>query len=446
MEALTQKTPESVQLRRNQHDFANAQDYLNADLAKAIRRTPPKYSRILAGGLCILVGSAIAWAALSKVDEVASAPAEVIPSARIQPVKALSGGLLQTINVAEGDSVSAGDPLIQLDPALSEAEFERLRQQVELTQANLRRLEAERDGNMQSGDPQQDQLLRARLQEFEARVAMAEAEASRQLAAVNAAQADLARLQATLTVAMTKQDSLGKLLAAGAVPRLDYLDAQNEAVSLQNQIAAQEQVIHQAQQAHLAAKIEADRLVADRQNEILTQIEQQRKELQNLQGQLAQAQEQRDRETLTANVDGVIYNVKVVEAGTTVQSGEELLSILPTGAPLVLEAKVLNRDIGFIHPGMPVKIKLESFPYQEFGLVEGIVDSISPNAIQDSELGLIYPTRILIESSFITISGQEIAITPGMAATAEIVIRPKTVLQFLLDPVIKHWDGAFSLR
>ncbi|MBW4458772.1 MAG: HlyD family type I secretion periplasmic adaptor subunit [Nodosilinea sp. WJT8-NPBG4] len=446
MKVSVKAPPEAVQLRRNQHEFANAQDYLNADLAKAIRRAPPKYSRILAVGLCALVGGAITWAALSKVDQVATAQGEVIPSTRVQPVKALSGGMIQEITVEEGQQVNAGDPLVQFDPTISEAEFQRLKQQAELTATNLARLEAERTGNTQSGNPLQDQLLASRMQEFTARREMAAAEANRQLGAVKAAQADLERIKATLTVATTKAESLSKLLVAGAVPRLDYLDAQNEVVSLQNQVVVQEQAIYQAEQAHKASQTEANRLVADRQNEILTQIEQQRKELDNLKGQLAQAEEQRNRETLTASVDGTVYNVKVVEAGATVQSGEELLSILPEEAPLVLEAKVLNRDIGFIQPGMPVKIKLETFPYQEFGLVQGTVESISPNSIQEQNVGLVYPARIKVDKTFVTIQGQEVPITPGMAATAEIVTRQKTILSFLLDPITEHWDKAFSLR
>lgn len=446
MKAPPKVSPEAVQLQRSKHEFSTAQEFLNEDLAIAIRRAPPKYSRILAGGLCLLMGGIITWAAFSKVDEVASAQGEVIPSSRIQPVNALSGGLLQDIAVAEGQPVKVGDPLVQLDPTITEAEFQRLQQQVQLAEDNIMRLEAERTGDTQSGNPLQNQLLTSRLQEFEARREMAAAEANRQQGVVKAAEADLARLTATLDVAQTKAASLKKLLVVGAVPRLDYLDAQNEVVSLQNQIIAQEQTIYQAQQALEAAQVEAERLAADRQTEILTQLEQQRKELESLRGQLAQAEEQRDRETIRASVNGTVYNLKVVEAGANVQAGEELLSILPEGAPLILQAKVLNRDIGFVEPGMPVKVKLETFPYQEFGLLEGTVTSISPNAVQEQEVGLVYPTRIEIQQPFVTIQGQEIPLTPGMAATAEVVTRQRTVLSFILDPILERWDGAFSVR
>ena len=446
MHTLPKSPPEAIQLQRNKHEFSTAQDYLNADLARAIRRAPPKYSRFLAGGLCIIMGSVITWSAFSKVDEVATAQGEVIPFTRIQPVRALAGGPLRDIQVKEGEQVEAGQPLIQLDPSISEAEFQRLQNLLALTENTLARLEAERSNTAPANDPLQKQLMAARSQEFEARQVMAETEANRQLSSVKAAEAELQGLQASLEVANIKARSFGLLLNRGAVPRLDYLDAQNQVVSLNSQIVTQEQAIYQAQQAYRAAQAEADRLSAGRQSEILTQIERHRQELANLEGQLAQAEEQRDRETITASVNGKVYNIKIAEAGATVQAGEELLSIIPDKETLILEAKVLNRDIGFIQPGMPVKVKVETFPYQEFGLLSGIVLEVSPNAVKDEKLGLIYPTRIRLDQNAVQIRGHDVPLTPGMSATAEIVTRQKTVLSFIIEPLIDRWDRAFSVR
>lgn len=446
MKVIKEAPLQSVQLQRNKHEFSTTQEYLNADLARAIRRAPPKYSRLLASGVCVLVASIIAWAALSKVDEVATAQAEVIPSSRVQPVKALASGLIEEIKVEEGQQVKAGEALVELNPTLSEAEFQRLQQQVTLTEDTLARLQAERTGKTQAGSPLQNQLLAFRLQQFGAQRKMANAEANRQSGAVKAAQAELERFEDTLVIAREKQSSYAKLAAVGAVPRLDYLDAQNEVASFQKQIDGQKQTVYQAQQAYAAAQAEAGRLSAERQNEILTQIEQQQKELESLKGQLTQAEEQRQRETITAAVDGTIYNVKVVKAGASIQAGEELLSLLPKGAPLILEAKVLSRDEGFVEPGMPVKIKLETFDYQEFGFLEGTVESISPNSTNDQAAGQVYLSRIKLEKPFMAIQGREVPLTPGMPATAEIVIKKKTVLRFLLNPIIKKWDQTFSLR
>jgi HlyD family secretion protein len=141
-----------------------------------------------------------------------------------------------------------------------------------------------------------------------------------------------------------------------------------------------------------------------------------------------------------------VYNIKVAKPGATVQSGEELLSIFPKDEALILEGKVLNRDIGFIKPGMKVKVKLETFPYQEFGILNGTVVKVSPNAVQEQEIGLIYPVQVELEQDGVQINGAAVELTPGMAATAEIVIRQKTILSFLIEPLVARWDSAFSVR
>jgi HlyD family secretion protein len=429
------KTPsKSVQRQHTKIRFANNRDYLNYELGNAQRRLPPLYIRLLGFSICALVGSTIAWATFSKVDEVATATAEVIPSTRIQPVKALSGGLLRDIQVKEGDRVKQGTPLVQLDPTLTDAEYQSAQQLYQKMQDNLARMQAELSGKAGTNtlDQFQDQLLVSRLKESQAAI-------NQQQGAIKAAQAELARLEATLRFARTKERSLRMLAVEGAVPRLDYLDTQSQVASLQAEMSAKEQELYQAQQ-------ELDRLQSGRKNEILTQINQLTQEKISLEGQLKQAKEQRDRETIKAPVNGTVYNVKVVESGATVQGGEELLSIVPDGAELVLEAKVLNRDIAFIKSGMRVKIKLETLPYQKFGMIEGTVLEVSPNAVNEPEVGLVYPTRVQLNQRSVKVRGQEVPLAPGMTASAEIVTRQKTILSFLLEPIMASWDKAFSVR
>jgi HlyD family secretion protein len=435
-----------IQRQQTKQKLTSTKDLLSQELARAVEKPQPIITRLLAGGISLLFFGTLTWAAVSKVDEVATAQAEVIPSSRVQPVRALSGGLLREIKVKNGDQIRKGDPLIALDPKLSEAEYQRLKQLVKMKEQTLTRLEAERSGQAQATTAIQDQLLASRLQEFNTRRDMAAAEARKQTGVIRAAQAELKGLKVSLSVANTKTASMAFLSEQGAVPRFDYLDTQNQVATLESQIAAKEQEIYQAQQSYTAAQKEIARLGADRQKEVLTEIDQHQQELASLTGQLAQAEEQRKRETLSAPIDGTVYNVKVVKSGATVQSGEELLSIVPKGEELILDAKVLNRDVGFVKPGMEVKVKLETFPYQEFGLVKGTVVSISPNAVTDEKLGLVYSSRIRLEQSSVQVKGNTVPLSPGMAATAEIVTRQKTVLSFLLEPVMKSWDSAFSIR
>jgi HlyD family secretion protein len=159
---------------------------------------------------------------------------------------------------------------------------------------------------------------------------------------------------------------------------------------------------------------------------------------------LEQAKKQKDGESIKAPVAGTIYKIKATRG--PVQAGEELLSILPEGEDILLEVKVLNRDIGFIRQGMRAKVKLATFPFQEFGTVDGEVVQVSPNATLDKELGLVFPTRIKLNQHSVSVRGQEVGFTPGMTASGEIVTRKKSVLTFIMEPVTRRFSEAFSVR
>jgi HlyD family secretion protein len=439
-------TMTSIQRQQTKYQFANPQQYLNYELVHAVRNLPPIYLRLLGAGICTLVVATIAWAALSKVDEVATATGQVIPASQIKPMRSLATGMLREIEVKEGTLVKQGDILLKLDPTISQAEVERLEKLAQQNRASLARLQAERNGTVQTGSTLQDDLLAARLREFRDRQAAALADANRQSGIINASQVKQTQLESELAHANQKLQAMGTLASAGAVPRFDYLDLQNKVDSLQKQIAIQVQEIAQAQQAYQAAQKNVTRLESERQTEILSQIDKQQQELTDLEGKLSQAREQHKQSIIRASVTGVVYDIKVAKTGATVQAGDELLSIVPQGETLKLEAKVQNRDIGFIKRGMRTKVKLETFPYQEFGMLEGTIDQISPNAIPDKDLGLVFPVSVKLHQQTVPVKGREVPLSPGMTSTAEIVTRQKTVLSFLLDPITASLDQAFSVR
>lgn len=489
-----------AQARQTRERFANPEDQLSYELGKAVQELPPLYTRVLAGSISLLVFGAIAWAHFSKVEEVAVAPGELMASVQVRPVRSLGGGDIRAVKVKEGDRVEKGDILIERNPDLPQAEVDRLAKSAKLIREDIGRLEAERTGAATAGTNLQDQLLTSRLKDFEAKRAAAVAEANRQIAVINEAKVGLTRLEENLTNAKTnltnaktnltnaesilvkaksvlanaekREEALRLLVANGATPRLDYLDAQarviqsqaeitkaedgitnakdkvteaeNKVTSIEKEIAAQGQKIQQAEQAYQSARKQADSLGSERQSQILTELNKRREEQTTVEGQLQQAKKQREQETIEAPVAGTIYSVKATKG--PVQSGEELLSILPDGEQLSLEVKVLNRDIGFIREGMKAKIKMATFPFQEFGTIEGTVAQVSPNAITDKDLGLVFPTRIRLNQHSIKVRGQDVAFTPGMAATGEIVTRKKSVLTFLIEPVTRRFSEAFSVR
>ncbi|BAY44188.1 HlyD family secretion protein [Scytonema sp. HK-05] len=493
-------TANAAQARKTKQRFVKPDEHLSYELGKAVQELPPLYSRLLAGTVSAVVLGTIAWANFSLIDEVATAPGELIAATQVRPVTSIGNGTIVTVNVKEGDRVLKGQPLVKRDPDLQQVDVTRLATSAKLIQEDLRRLDAERTGAQAGGTQLQDELLNSRLRDYQARQAAAQAESNRQQALINQAKVRLTRLQENLVnartslanaktnqlnaqnirtkvenglaIAQKREQSLKTLVTPGAVPRLDYLDAQerlnrvtaeitrandevtnsqnkvteaqDKVTSLEKDIAAQAQEIRQVEEAYQAARTQAQRLESERQSEIITQINKRKEELTTIQGQLEQARKQQDKETIKAPVSGTIYRIKATKG--PVQAGEELLSILPEGEELLLEVKVLNRDIGFIQEGMQAKVKMATFPFQEFGTIEGEVVQVSPNAILDKEMGLVFPTRIKLNKHSILVRGQEVGFTPGMAANGEIVTRKKSILTFLIEPITRRFSEAFSVR
>ncbi len=488
------------QARQTKQQFAKPDEQLSYELGKAVQELPPLYTRLLAGTMSIVILGTIAWANFSEIDEVATATGELIASAQVRPVTSLGGGVIVAVKVKEGDRVTKGQVLVQRDPNLQLTDVIRLTKTTKLIQEDLQRLDAERIGVKNTGTKLQDELLNSRLLGFQAREAAAAAEANRQNSIITQAKVRLARLQenlvntknsfanaqtnltnaknistkinSNLAIAQKREEGLRTLTTPGAVARVDYLDAQerlnranteiikakdevtnaqnriteaqDKVSSLEKDIAAQFQEIHQAEQAYKAARNQQERLASERQSEILTEINKRKEELTNVAGQLEQARNKKNEETIKAPVSGTIYTIKATKG--PVQTGEELMSILPEGEEILLEVKVLNRDIGFIHQGMKAKVKIATFPFQEFGVIDGSVVRVSPNAIADKDLGLVFPTRIKLNKHSVNIRGQEITFTPGMTANGEIVTRKKSILTFIMEPITRRFSEAFSVR
>lgn len=490
----------AVQARQTKERFAKPEEKLSYELGKAVQELPPLYTRLLAGTISIVIFGTISWAQLSEIDEVATATGELIASTQVRPVTALGNGSILTVKVKEGDRVTKDQIIIQRDPNFQQTDVNRLAKSSKLIEDDLQRLQAERSGGKTAGTILQDELLNSRLLDYKAKQAAAAAEVKRQQSILTQAKVRLSRLQENLanakigftnveknlenakslrsmldnnlSIAKEREENLRTLLEPGALTRVDYLDAKerlnrvntdiirssdeitknqnnlteakDKVASLEKDVAAQFQEINQAEQAYQTARNQNIRLTSERQSEILTQINKRKEELTTVAGQLEQARKQKDGENIKAPVAGTIYKIKATKG--PVQSGEELLSILPEGEEMLLEVKVLNRDIGFISQGMKAKVKIATFPFQEFGVVEGEVLQISPNATIDKELGLVFPTRIKLSKHSLNVRGQDVEFNPGMAANAEIVTRQKSVLTFIIEPITRRFSEAFSVR
>ncbi|PSF38044.1 hemolysin D [Aphanothece hegewaldii CCALA 016] len=477
--------------RYTKERFAEQNDYLSYELGKAIQELPPLYTRLLAGTISLLIFGGITWAYYAQVDEVATTTGKIIPSKSLRPVRAINDGIIREVTVKAGEQVKKDEILLEKDDAIAQTEINRLQNSVNLIKKDIARLNAERLNQIATGNTSQDQLQTARLGDYQARRITAQADANKQLATKQEAIARLSRLQENLKTARITQDKAATILEKAkeglgnakekekslrvlvapenqAIPRLEYVEVQNQiiqseaeviraenelvtakdkVISLEKDIAAQKQTILIAQESYQGALGQTNRLQTERQTEILTRLNQRQEELTSAAGQLEKAKKEKTFELIKAPVDGTVYEVKATQG--PVQRGEDLLSILPSGDNIVLEVKVLNRDIGFINTGDRAKIKLTTFPFQEFGTIEGKVLRVDPNATVDEEnkdLGLVYKTTIELEKKSMMVRGKEVALVPGMTATADIVTRQKSVLTFFIEPITRRFSDAFSVR
>jgi HlyD family secretion protein len=393
-----------AQARQTKEQFANPDAYLDYELGKAVQELPPLYIRLVGVTLSLAVFGAIAWAGLSKVDEVAVAPGKLIPGEQdVQPVRSPSSGKIKYINetkIKEGQQVQKGDILVALDSESSQAEIERLNNQAQLIK-----------------------------QDIQTRSKAAE---ESQKASIRQAEIELSGLRVNLKAAQRDVNRLRSLV--GAISLQDYLYAQDKVRDLEKSIAAKEQNIQQLKQNYKTGP--------------LSDLSKRREELQTVERQLAQAKNQRQNQTITAPITGRVYNIKVNPSQGTVQPGEELLSILPEGKQPLLEVDLPNQYRGFVDERMNAKVKIEAFPYQEYGVIEGTVVYVSPYAVvKDKNSGKeVYPTRIKLDKFIIRARGQDKTLTPGMEATGEIVMRQKTILSLLLEPIVRKFDEVFSVK
>ncbi len=495
-----------AQSRQIKQQLAVPEESLSYELGKAVQELPPLYTRVLSGSIALLTLGTIAWAQISQVEEVAVTQGKLLPSSEVRPIRATNVGGVSRALVKEGDVVTQKQPLVEMDPGASETSVDGLEKEVAKLQSEIARLRIENNGGVTGGSKEQNDLTDARRLDLQTKTQAANAELARKQEAITEQRKRMDRLDEARKNAANKETKGREGLAqaendlASAEAGLNeaqsilnmYVDLENkgggtkvDAKRQRQQVAQAQQQVAQAEQRKIGALTQIDEAVSEaksmeqemdaqnsrieqaiqdaksssstlqniqpqRQSEVLTQLNSRLSELTAKQAELEVAKKQKsEREVVKAPFDGTVYNVKVTQG--PVQQGEELLSILPKDEELVMEVKVTNQDVGFVRPGMRAKVKLTAFPYQEFSVIEGELLSVSPDAVverdaQGREMGPVFLAKVKLNKASIPVRGKTVDLTPGMSGTADIVTRKKSILSFLIEPVTRKFDEAFSAR
>ena len=397
------------------------------------------------------------WAAVAEVDTVAQATGKVIPSARVQVMQSLEGGVVTAIHVRQGQRVEAGAALIDLSPLAAEGDLRSRRQQALALDARVARLRAEADG----GEPVfaaalsrdgaefvrvERSAFSTRRTEQSSQAAMLTAQTAQKTQELEEARVLLRTSQQTLAAARSEREIVEKLVAQGLEPKLELIRldrtigeadgrAQGAKVAIerltQGIVEARARRDAQAQFFRAAARDELNRVIG---------------ELRALEQGLPALADRFERTALKAPVAGIVNRVLVTTIGGVARPGDPLLELVPGDDQLVVEALVSPRDIGFISVGQKARVRVTAFDYSIYGAMAGEVVQVGADALTNERGEAFYVVRVQTALAAITNHGKSLPIIPGMQTQVDIVTGSKTVANYLLKPLISVREGAFGER
>ncbi|MCL1915160.1 MAG: HlyD family type I secretion periplasmic adaptor subunit [Desulfovibrionaceae bacterium] len=446
--------------------------YTRAHMA-AFSRLPTAQSRRLSVCIIVFVLFMIIWAALAYVDEVTHAEGQVIAAQRLQAIQNLEGGILNDLLVREGQIVAQGDLLARLDNESAASSYRDALHRALEHQASILRLRAEladeepvfptdaarwlsglMDASI-SADIEswaknvfEDQTAtwRARQGQREAELMLLRAQHDQRRHELEEQRVRRRQLEANLEISQEKIRVITPLAESGSYSKVDFLNLQSQVISLQGEhdsLLASEPRIR-------AAVEETERRIAFREAELATamtdEINRRRLELASLRETLSAGGDRVSRTELFSPVRGAVRQIYINTVGGVVKPGESIMDIVPLEGALLVEAKVRPADVAFLEIGQPAMVKISAYDFSIYGGLPGKLEQISADTIEDRRGEVFYQVRVRTESNAIVYQGKELDIMPGMLATVDILHGKKSILDYILKPVLKARQRALRER
>ncbi|MEX0373537.1 HlyD family type I secretion periplasmic adaptor subunit [Spiribacter roseus] len=413
---------------------------------------------VLLLAIILLLCSAAIWAHLTEIDEVTRAQGTVVPSQNLQVIQTFEGGVIEKIRVSRGDQVDKGDVLMTLGGNLFEGSFAESQQRLNTLRARRLRLEAEISGqdlsfddalvaNAQEVVATEKALYAARRSELNAELRVLERQRLQREQELSGEQIATQVARQGIQLARSEREILAPLVAQDLEPELELLQIDQRLNDLEGQLEQTQSEITRLSSA--VAEVE-DRKNSVRERfkaEALAELADVTAEISELEEMLPVRQDQMERTRVRSPVDGTVNRVLFSTVGGVARQGDELLEVVPGDESLLVEARVLPTDIGFIYPGQPVRVMLSAYDFARYGSLKGQVEVIGADAIEEPQTGdVYYPVEIRTEGQLLDGDGEPLTVMPGMVADVSILSGKRTVLDYLIEPVVKVRETAFRDR
>ena len=449
--------------------------------ALEVVETPPSpVGRSIAAAIALFFCLAVAWACWGEVDIIASAQGRIVPTGNIKLIQPFETGVIRSIDVKDGQRVKAGDTLIELDPTMNAAELGHLQGDLVATQLELERLRAALVDNV---DPltefrapkgasaaqveTQRQFLVSQNGEFRAKLAVLKRQQEQKEAERATIGATVAKLEATLPIVQERFDVRKTLYGKELGAKLQYLEAQQQLVEMQQELAVQKSRYREVTAALTVLTETNAQTIAEYRRTRFGEFAEADRKVAGLIQDLVKAEQRTKLQLLTAPVDGIVQQLAVHTIGGVVTPAQTLLVLVPVDGKLEIEATVPNRDIGFVRAGQDAEIKIDTFSFTRYGILHGKVLSVSQDAIsrdkpqdkpndkskgtesgtsepQGQELG--FQARISLDRTQMQVGAEPVNLTPGMAVTVEIKTGSRTLMSYLLSPLLRYRQESLRER
>ena len=417
---------------------------------------------------CAFFTAAIIWSMIGTIDVVAVASGKIIPSSKVKTIQPLEIGSVRAIHVRNGQHVEEGQILVELDPTLATADESQARQNL----MAARVIEARNAAVLSylAGNPTgfvapdgmpaatvsiEQQFVSTSIAEFEAQIASLRQQIGQRQAELTSAQAEINKLQQTLPLVDQQLDARRELTRQGNFAKLKLLEYEQLRIEHLQNIEVQKANAERARAAIASLESDIARMRETFSKTAVTELVQARDKANLAADELRKATRRRELLQLRAPTAGTVQQLVISTLGGVVQPAQPLMVIVPDGAEIEVEAQVMNKDIGFVQEGQPVRVKLEAFPFTEHGLIPGVVESISRDAIDLSQSGaqrddkgrpvqpgLVYSARIRLLQNSIRVRGRNQELGPGLSVQAEIKTGERRIIQYLLSPITQALDEA----
>jgi hemolysin D len=431
---------------------------------------------VIITAFCFFVG----WASFGQIDIVASASGKIIPSGGVKVIQPFEAGIVRAIHVSDGQRVSAGDLLIELDPAINQSDRDHQQSDLIATQLEIARLKAalsDPEDPLSAFHPpanatpsqlemQRDYLAKQTL-EYRAKIQGLDRQIDQKKAERDTIRATVGKLTAIIPLVERRADIRKSSAEQEYTSTFQYLETKQQLVEQQQDLIVQRSRLGETVASIAALSESKTQANAEFHRTLYGQLAEAERKADGLSYDIVKSQEKINAQFLKAPIDGTVQQLGIHTVGGVVTPAQFLLAIVPLESHLEIEASILNRDVGFVHPKQRAEIKVDTFNFTKYGLLHGEVLSVSQDAIvrdkpadkaseknpgADSTSSeprgqdLSFAARVSLDRSQMQIDDKLINLTPGMAVTIEIKTGSRSVMGYLLSPLMKYRHDSLRER